>query len=59
MRDAIASQDLTKSALRHDDLMARLNLLNPQTGKPMSRNSPEWRNAIQTICQQASETDEG
>ena len=49
----------TKSALLHDDLMARLNLLNPQIGKLVCRISPERRNAVQTICQQASETQEG
>ena len=47
---------MSKSALLHYDLMAQLNLLNPQTGKLVSRRSPEWRNAIQTLCQQANET---
>ena len=56
LRDTIAGLELSKSALLHDDLMAQLNLLNPQNGKLVSRSSPEWRNAIQTICQNASET---
>ena len=55
LRDTIAGLELSRSALLHDDLMAQLNLLNPQTGKLISRSGPEWRNAMQTLCQQATE----
>lgn len=56
LQAAIAGLDLNKNVLLQHDLMMHLNLVNPQTGKLISRNNPEWRNAIQTLCQQANET---
>ena len=51
----VKEMDLLKGAL-HNGEMQELNLIDAQKGKVVARGHPEWKNAIQTVCQRANGT---